>query len=133
MIDNRYWRCLAMAPAALALAGCGFDSAFIAGCEKAIIARLRSPATYTRQNVIQDQERIPIDEYLASETSESIRRFRRKMAKSEHAVRHIAVFEYAAANAYGTSITSRAKCTYDTEDGDASRADEFTVKIDGMR
>lgn len=46
-------------------------------------------------------------------------------------MRSVAVFEFDAANVYGTPIRGLAECAYDTLDGDPKLASAFTVKVNG--
>ncbi len=99
-------------------------------CEAALKDTLLAPSTYHRIGVTETTEVLSLDAYFRLEDEgESVEAFIRQT--HDHAVRSVALFEYEAANAYGTPLRLFAKCTYDSLDGDASGAHQLTVRIDG--
>lgn len=118
------------------LAGCNpFESKFVAACETALKSRLRSPSGYKRVEVTEYNNPISIDEYVAIRRAEKseLLKFEIDYMKNSNKqpTRHIAFISYDAPNAYGTLVRGTSQCEYVTSDGDASRASEILVKIDG--
>jgi hypothetical protein len=108
-----------------------FDSAFLKACEEVIKDTLRSPSTYRRIQATETSEKISVDEYFNGEgryVSDADRALQKQF--HDHAVRSKALFEYDAANLYGTPLRLTSTCTYVSFDGDTSRANASVVKIE---
>ena len=116
---------------AVIVAGCNpFESSFIKTCEAALKDTLLAPSTYRRVVATESRSPIPLALYLAQENkSEAVKKFLRQ--QNTTATRFVVVFEYDAANAYGTPLRLSAECSYDTTGDDPSSAHEFTVRING--
>lgn len=104
-------------------------SRMVKACEAALKDTLLAPATYRRVSASESTDPISLEEYAAARGETAVAEFDRQ--RYDHAFRSTVRLDYDAANAFGTPLRLSSLCTYDTLDGDASRAHERLVRIDG--
>jgi hypothetical protein len=119
-----------MVPIALSAGACNpFESGFVKACEAALQETLLAPATYKRVSTFETSEPLSLEDFTRDLGGSEAAYYRRQ--GHDHAVRSELLITYDAANAFGTPIRGQSLCSYDTIDGDASRADSLFVRIDG--
>lgn len=116
--------------AVAALSACyPFEPKMYAACEEALKDTLRSPTSYRRISLMSSERPISMDEYLADERSPIVKELLKKSGGNP--VRSVAIIEYDASNAFGAMLRGTAECSYDSLNGDISKASAISVKING--
>jgi hypothetical protein len=113
-----------------------FADRFLDACESVVRDRLSATLTYKRASMARLPDRfLDAAEYalLSSETSPNVRLFERQQieAGSQTPAVHILGIEFEISDYLGETAKKRSICEYISYDGDASKATDFSVIVDG--